>query len=318
MKGLFPQYGYLSEEDYKVAWEQATFVFDTNVLLNFYRYGENTRNELLDVLNKFSNRIWVSHHVALEFQRNRLKVIAEQTRGFTKVHNVVKEAQSKLDIELAELAKTKRHFVIESIEPLFNEFKELADHFLNKLDQVKEKQQKLTAPDPLKEKIEELFDKKVGAPPESQKAIDDLYKEAEERFKYKIPPGYEDTGKVDSHRQGGITYKQKYGDYLIWKQLLDHAKTSSWKHIILITDDDKEDWWNLINSGGTKTIGPRPELVEEAHLVAGIETFLMYKSDGFLKYAKKFLEEPVSKEILEEVRDVSNSNTLFLYKLGGF
>ncbi|NJM11835.1 MAG: hypothetical protein HC889_08085 [Synechococcaceae cyanobacterium SM1_2_3] len=33
------------------------------------------------------------------------------------------------------------------------------------------------------------------------------------------------------------------------------------KHIVFVTDDEKEDWWLTIESKGEKTIGPRPELL---------------------------------------------------------
>ncbi|MDG6614114.1 PIN-like domain-containing protein, partial [Staphylococcus aureus] len=75
----------------KNIWENALFVFDTNTLLNLYRYQEETKNEFLQVLDKISNRIWIPHHVALEFQRNRLIVICEQKELFSKT----KKGQSK-------------------------------------------------------------------------------------------------------------------------------------------------------------------------------------------------------------------------------
>ena len=34
-------------------WENAIFVFDTNVLLNLYRYSAKTRNSLLDAFESF-------------------------------------------------------------------------------------------------------------------------------------------------------------------------------------------------------------------------------------------------------------------------
>ncbi|WP_423815166.1 PIN-like domain-containing protein, partial [Pseudomonas viridiflava] len=61
MKGLFSQYDYSREIDYAYTWKNATFVFDTNVLLNLYRYQERTREELLDTLSKLSSRVWVPH-----------------------------------------------------------------------------------------------------------------------------------------------------------------------------------------------------------------------------------------------------------------
>ena len=53
-------------------------------------------------------------------------------------------------------------------------FEKLTDDFIVELDGLQETQQKLTAPDPLKEKIEALFDGRVGAPPKDQSVIEDL------------------------------------------------------------------------------------------------------------------------------------------------
>lgn len=68
MKGMFPQYEERTVEEFKSAWKDGLFVFDTNVLLNFYRYQTATRKELIDILHQLPNRIWIPHHVGLEFQ----------------------------------------------------------------------------------------------------------------------------------------------------------------------------------------------------------------------------------------------------------
>ncbi|SRR5713101_4891393 len=313
MKGLFPQYADSSNQDYGNVWKQALFVFDTNVLLNLYRYQSSTRDELLNVLGQLSGRIWIPHHVALEFQRNRLKIIAEQNRRFSEVRRTIEKARATLVADLEKLQLQKRHSLINP-QPLTSGFEKLVNEFLAELDRLQETQQKLSAPDPLKEKIEAIFDGRVGAAPKDQTEIDELYKQAEVRFKFKIPPGYQDTDKdkdePDEHIHGGIIYKRKYGDYLVWQQLLSHAKAANSKSVIFVTDDGKDDWWRKIDSDGPKTIGPRPELIEEARLSASVESFLMYSPEGFLKYAKEFLKAQVSEETLKEVRDVSTTRSL--------
>lgn len=313
MKGLFPQYEDSSDQDYGVIWKNALFVFDTNVLLNLYRYQAGTRDELLNVLGQLSDRIWVPHHVALEFQRNRLKVIAEQNKRFTEVRRTIEKARNSLLDDLEKLQLQKRHSLINP-QALTSGFQKLADEFLTELGQLQETQQKLSAADPLKKKIEALFDGRVGTPPKDQSTIDGLYNQADERFKYKIPPGYQDSDKdkneSDEHIHGGIVYKRKYGDFLVWKQLIEHSKSVNVKSIIFVTDDSKEDWWWKIDSDGPKTIGPRPELIEEARVSAGVETLLMYNPEGFLKYAKEFLMAQVSEETLKEVRDLSTTRSV--------
>jgi hypothetical protein len=210
--------------------------------------------------------------------------------------------------ELDRLQLQKRHSVINP-QSLVSGFEKLVGTFLSELQALSETQQRLTEPDPLKAKIESLFNGRVGKAPENQAVVDEIYKEADIRFKLKIPPGYQDSDKdkdvPDVHLHGNILYKRKFADYLIWRQILSHAKANSIKYLILITDDGKEDWWHKIESDGPKIIGPRPELIDEARLNGSVETFLMYNPEGFLKYAKEFLQAQISEETLKEVRDVS-------------
>jgi PIN like domain len=51
----------------------------------------------------------------------------------------------------------------------------------------------------------------------------------------------------------------KFGDLVMWNQLLDHAEQEGLP-VILVTDENKEDWVRRIE-GNTR--GPRPGLIEE-------------------------------------------------------
>ena len=50
MKSLFKGFYQLTEEEFKSLWENSLFIFDTNVLLNLYRYQSSTRDALLKVM----------------------------------------------------------------------------------------------------------------------------------------------------------------------------------------------------------------------------------------------------------------------------
>lgn len=308
MKGLFPQYNYSDTEGYAQVWKTALFVFDTNVLLNLYRYQTSTREELLTVLEKLTDRIWIPHHVALEFQRNRISVIAEQGKRFNDIRQVIEKIQTSLATEISKLNLQKRHALINP-ELLISGFEKLTEGFLTELEDLEKTQQTITSTDPLKIKIEELFENKVGPAYIKQIEIDELSKEAEKRYKSKIPPGYKDEVKEkdepDEFQHEEIIYKRKYGDYIVWKQMLAHAATYAPKKLIFVTDDGKEDWWAQASG---KTLGPRAELREEASRIGNLESFLMYKPDGFLRYAKEFLKADVSEDTLNEVRDISLEN----------
>ncbi|UNK65223.1 PIN domain-containing protein [Pseudomonas simiae] len=316
MKGLFPQYDYSTPADYEETWKTALFVFDTNVLLNLYRYQERTREELFETFDKLADRVWIPHHVALEFQRNRLTVIAAQGRRFTEIRKVIDKTKLELTNGIKNLQLTKRHTLIDP-EPLTTGFDKLTAEFLSELDKLQENQQALNAPDTVKDRIEQIFDGKVGLAFSSQEDVDKKNKIAETRYKAKMPPGYMDDEKdkdePDDFYHHGITYKRKYGDYFVWAQILDYAESSQQKKIIFITDDAKEDWWKKIDLDGPKTLGPRAELIDEATNVGKLDTFLMYKPEGFLKFANEFLAAKVSNETLKEVHEVSKDNKKFTF-----
>ncbi|WP_228128844.1 PIN-like domain-containing protein [Acinetobacter junii] len=300
---MFKQYDYFyTPEQYKNIWENALFVFDTNTLLNLYRYQEETKNEFLQVLDKISNRIWIPHHVALEFQRNRLIVICEQKELFSKTKKALGIASKTLSAELEKLKLNKRHSLIK-VDDFNRDINELFTKFEGELDTLKSSQQHLSKADSLKERLESLFELKVGNAPKDQKEVDDLYKEAENRYKNKIPPGYLDNDKNDICVDSNLIYKKKYGDFLVWRQLLSYTRENEIKQVVFITNDLKEDWWSKFDASGEKFNQPRPELIDEALHVGGIDDFIMYDSEKFLSSSLHYLNVEVSDNAVQEVRD---------------
>ena len=309
MEGMFPEYDEPEKKNVKKAWAEGIFVFDSNVLLNLYRYQHETRNQLLKVLQNLSNRIWIPHHVALEFQRNRVNVIEEQEKRFAEVYEKVTKTRKQLAEDINRLQLAKRHALIDPNDFIEN-ISATVDRFLEHLNERKEEQQTPTGKDSLKETIESLFKGKVGEPPESQEQVDKAYDEAESRYRKKIPPGFMDESKEDDNPavviSGGIQYLRKYGDYMLWRQILEFVSGDNIDHVIFVTDDNKEDWWWKGNSNKNNKIGPRPELIDEMRNTARVRTFLMYNPERFLEYAEHYLNYEVSSDVLEDVRDVSN------------
>lgn len=66
MKSIYIGYFKPSEADIKDMWQESIFVFDTNVLLHLYRYSDETRDELLKIIDAFKDRIWIPRKVADE------------------------------------------------------------------------------------------------------------------------------------------------------------------------------------------------------------------------------------------------------------
>ena len=158
-------------------------------------------------------------------------------------------------------------------------------------------------------------------PPASQLELERIYQEGKTRYEQKCPPGYKDLSKSKQseevsqlHVYNGLTIKREYGDLIIWFQIIDEAKKRGIKHLVFITDDDKEDWWWIVEAKGKKTIGPRPELVEEISSKAGVTLFYMYNPERFLEFAKQYLGAQVEPESIDQVREIAQLRKAELLK----
>lgn len=285
MRDMFNGYIPYTEDEFKQLWDEATIVLDANVLLNLYRYSKSTQEQMLKTLDEYKDRIWLPHQAAKEFMRNRKNTISDQLAIYDKLAKKLCESDSRkkifneisrhLHIDFAELKS-----IVADSEKVRNE--KIKDY----LKTMKDKEDDYFSNDSTMSTILDLFEGKTGrafSDAEYKNACD----EAKERYKYEIPPGYEDLkDKSDDYKNPS----NAYGDYVFWKQVMNYASDiSSVKSVIIITDDGKDDWWHKRNN---KVIGPWPEMIQEFFNETGKKVWL-YKSDSFLKYAS-------SREIKDE------------------
>lgn len=306
MKSNFYGYYPLSEDEQKELWEKCIFIFDTNVLLDLYRVPATTCGEYLDLLTSLSDRAWIPFHVGLEFQKGRhgvihsaKKDIAETIEKTDTLHREFTEAFKRLEIE-------KRQIGIEP-EPLIEAFNKARQAIREALVKAESSQLDTPSPDKVRETISSIFDGKVGAAPNSQADLDQQISDGEMRYENSIPPGFKDKSKEKDASNvyyfDGIKYEKKYGDLIIWKQILSHARYNEISNIIFVTSDQKDDWWWRENG---KTIGPRPELRREIQSDAKVDNFWMYSSKSFLVAAQKFMHAKVSKQSVDDISDVED------------
>lgn len=307
MKNTFDFHAQESEEDIKKFWQEGIFIFDTNVLLSLYRYKKETAEKLFEVIGNLKERIWIPYHVGMEFHKNRLTIIADQTAKFSTVKNAINKIRTTSRSSIEELKIKKRHSLI-NIEDFSEKIENLLNDFDKELGSLQEKQQSVTEKDPILDRIHSLFDGRIGAAPDQDK-INKIYEEGVVRYKYKRPPGYKDVEKgekdADIYYHAGILYKGRYGDLVAWNQIIEYSKDKKIETVIFITDDGKEDWWLQIDSMGKKTIGPRLELVHEIRKEAGVKKFLMYQPEQFLSHANDYLNAKISENEINEVREVT-------------
>src|SRR5579871_1251538 len=100
MRTQFPGYFRPSEAEFKQMWHEGLFAFDTNILLNIYRYTEQTQSSLFGILDRLVDRIWIPHQVAKEFLDHRLGVITKQSNAYQEVEKLFEESLTKLERQL--------------------------------------------------------------------------------------------------------------------------------------------------------------------------------------------------------------------------
>jgi hypothetical protein len=71
-----------TKEEFEKLWKDALITFDSSSLLNLYGYSAETKKELVEAYEKFKDRIILPYQFALEYSRNRTKVINKQISNF--------------------------------------------------------------------------------------------------------------------------------------------------------------------------------------------------------------------------------------------
>ncbi|SRR6266566_2336559 len=267
MKETFPGWYAKTPEDLKALWDRAIFVPDTNILLHLIRHSANVRAQLMAVFERKKEALWIPYQVGAEFQRHRLDVEQQSRDAYDKL---TEELKGSVNQARNKLNQYRAHPVID-IE------RELAtlDVYLSDFEkrmaaaQAKHPTEELAASF---NRVSELFAGRVGAKP-TEERLTAIRKEGEDRYAKKIPPGFEDA------KKGGDA-GDKFGDLIIWKEMIEKAKADK-RPIIFITDDAKSDWWH---SHHGKKLGPHPYLVEE-FLAATSQQFHIYELPHFLRYS---------------------------------
>ena len=285
MKNTFYGYYRPSEEDFSQLWQNCLFVLDANVLLNIYRYTPPTRQTLIEIFTNISDRLWVPYQAALEYQQNRLDVINHQMSAYGNIQDILNKNKNRLISDLKVYSKhpfIKIDSFTETVEITFSEIVE-------EIHKMEEGHPNLFNNDELRDTITTILEGKIGSDCPKE-ILEKIFEIGKIRYQNKIPPGFN-----DNHKEGN----EKYGDLVLWFQIIEHAKSIK-QPIIFITDDKKDDWWRKFNG---QIVAPQPELIREMYLKSG-EKFYMYQTAQFMEHADKFLKSHIKLEEIEEVRRI--------------
>lgn len=304
--------GFYSLNDKKVIKEiwnsdKTIFVFDTNCLLNLYRCEDTTRDDILDVMSKISEKIWLPFFVCLEYQKNRRTVITDSISNLNLIKNSLNEVVNSVTKSLS-TGNVKKHLynaLSESVHSLQKDIKPLIDEFIaSNIDTRIDSKEKINKRDIIRDRIDVLVNDKCGSPPTAE-WINDVNNKGAERYKKLIPPGFMDASKAGKKYFFDLEFEEKYGDLYIWMEIIEKSKKNDIESVIFVCDDRKKDWW--YETKGI-THGALESLQTEIYTKSGIKNFKLMTQATFLHNAQDCLPNiKINSESLKEVQQISDS-----------
>lgn len=252
----------MTKEREEALWKDAIIVFDTSSIGSMYYLVESDRKALCEILNYLQNKIVIPAQVMYEYRKNRNKFIQNpivERYGTPKWYTDLSLVNNLRDF--INNYKSSPHF-----HPYFDE---------NAIKKFEEKYKLLTsALTDLKKLVKEQHDERkreingMKHVDEIQTSIEamnirqpfsfselmEIVKEGELRARNTLPPGY-----MDVPKKNGM---QKYGDLIVWKELLEEAAKQQ-KPVIFVCDDTEKGDFYEIHKSGTAPSSPRHELIKE-------------------------------------------------------
>ena len=161
--------------------------------------------------------------------------------------------------------------------------------------------------DEILEKITKIFENKDNNK-FSEEELKKIFEDGKIRYEKKIPPGYKDIKpKNPKESEESEDNNKKYGDLVIWKEILLIGKEKN-RNIIFVSNDKKEDWQEKFEG---KSIGTRKELIREYYDTTG-KIFYSLNTNDFIKRLSIKYEildtEELNKEneIIQEEMELKN------------
>jgi hypothetical protein len=287
MRSVVPEFYGHDDEALQNIVTTATIALDTNTLLDLYRVGRVQREEILAVLRKVRHRIFIPYQVALEFHRKRLDAVSQNQTVWDGIAAGISgpKVETLNSIRDPSLRRQVDGLIVQITQDFKDRLADLIREHTLRFEDIRDH-------DPVLEELDSILDDATMG----QKPTDDQLKvrreDATKRVKARIPPGFMDASKTDSS-----------GDYLLWAEILDHAKGSD-RPMLLVTRDIKEDWYRKTRG---QMIGPNDDLIREMRDALPSHPYHQITPGTLLHYAKTYLEADVTESTIEAVERIPRS-----------
>jgi len=269
MREQFPWFLDPTEEELQRLWDEATFSFDANVLLNLYRVDKETTEDYFKIFRALGDRIFLPHEAAHQFFRNRRGVIRTEQNSFSRAKEEVEKWVERRKVfnniknqlrggDIGQIVEDEIESVFEDREDYNEEVEAVKEDLMERIENLEERftptgtTRANAEEDEILEGLIEIFEGKTGG--ELNKDLDELKKAARKRYDRKKPPGYEDYDGEEELSRGECE------DFLVWQQLLEFAERED-EDVVFITGEKKRDWWE--KDDDHNLIRPKHELLRE-------------------------------------------------------
>ncbi|MGX7046941.1 PIN-like domain-containing protein [Pseudolactococcus plantarum] len=281
LKELFPEF-YQSKLDIKDLSNESEnlLVLDTNYLLDIIQLPTTVSKKYIEALEKVKENIYIPYLVALEFnfkksslKKGKIKKIRKYKNEIEQSVVNIKKKNDEIDLVDKEEKEIFTNELLTMTEDYLAELKKIVDSKVSSMITEEENE--------LYERLISVIENKVGNK-YSQEWIDEIEKQGEERYEQNIPPGFNDSSKVDEidslRMYGDIKYCRKYGDLIIWKDIIGYSKeyAKMGKKVVFITNDGKaKQKRDLLYKVDDLTVGPNIHLMNELYMEANKELHIL-------------------------------------------
>jgi hypothetical protein len=153
MKKQFHGYYKPTQKEFDQLWADAIFAFDANSLLHLYLYSEDTRGQLLHLLEQLQERVWLPYQAAEEYQRNRASNVVANANKYEELKGTIAKAKDAL-------IEHKQHPFIP--KELLSQFTKIIESVETALDDGGGKLKAYRHNDPIRDQLDAIFDGRVG------------------------------------------------------------------------------------------------------------------------------------------------------------
>lgn len=309
--------------------QEYVIIMDTNVILNLYKFTPETISSLIDVFKENTEDFLILNQVYREYIRNIDKIREEEINRYL---NLKEELCKKIDDTVGQVKKTfatYNKYLIPEVSDIQNELlqslSELQKANKQTLDKIgnnhKQQSQCISKENDIVlgfvEQVRENRIQKEFTTLELMK----IYEEGEIRYKYKIAPGFTDKNKSEKDKSGkdkglSSSEQRKYGDLVIWKEILRFIKGKK-INLIFLQNERKSDWFE---SGKIAKV-----LLEEFEENTELGSqFFMMSFEKFIEEAQKFYSIPMnayaevqkkSKELKEYQQYIQDNKVKLCHKI---